>query len=62
MVKYSAEAADIGKSTKARASNLRVHYKHCRETCAAIKGLNLKRAQRFLEEVIAHKDIVPFRR
>lgn len=24
--------------------------------------MNLKRAQRFLEEVIAHKDIVPFRR
>merc|ERR1712159_163854 len=28
----------------------------------AIKGLSLKRAQRYLEEVIAHKDIVVFRR
>jgi len=38
----------------------RVHYKNTRETCAALKGLTLKRAQRFLEDVIAHKDIVPY--
>ena len=60
MGKYSTEADDVGKSTKARASNLRIHYKNCRETCAALKGLPLKRAQRFLEDVISHKDIVPF--
>ncbi len=33
-----------------------------RETAAAIKGLTLKRAQKFLEDVVAHKAAVPFRR
>merc|ERR1712137_44310 len=36
--------------------------KNTTETANAIKGLTLKRAQRYLEDVIAHKDIVPFRK
>jgi large subunit ribosomal protein L17e len=47
---------------KARGSNLRVHFKNTRETCQAIKGLSLKRAKAFLNDVINHKDCVPFRR
>jgi large subunit ribosomal protein L17e len=39
-----------------------VHFKNTRESAQALKGLSLKRAQRFLQDVIAHKDIVPFRR
>jgi len=62
MGKYSSEPLDASKSCKARGSNLRVHYKNTRETAMALKGLGLKRAQRFLEDVIAHKDIVPFKR
>jgi large subunit ribosomal protein L17e len=62
MGKYSTEPLDASKACKARGSNLRVHFKNTQETARAIKGLSLKRAQRFLEDVIAHKDIVPFRR
>ena len=28
----------------------------------AIKGMQLKKAQKYLQNVIAHKDIIPFRR
>jgi len=59
---YSAHPADEAKSCKTRGSNLRVHFKNTREAAMAIKGLSLKRAQRFLQDVIKHKDIVPVRR
>merc|ERR1712086_868727 len=62
MGKYSTEPVDAAKACKAKGSNLRVHFKNTREAAMAIKGLSLKRAQRFLEDVIAHKDIVVFRR
>ena len=62
MGKYSQEPVDAAKSCKARGSNLRVHMKNTRETAMALKGMTLKKAQKFLQDVIAHKDIVPFRR
>jgi len=55
------EAPDASKACKARGSNLRVHYKNTRETAAAILGYSLKKAKKYLTEVIAHKDIIPFR-
>jgi hypothetical protein len=33
-----------------------------RETAYQIRGYSLKKAKQYLEDVIAHKDIVPFRR
>merc|ERR1711935_475334 len=62
MVKYSREPQDMSKCCKARGNNLRVHYKNSRETANAVKGMTIKKAQKFLQDVIAHKDIVPFRR
>ncbi len=47
---------------KARGDNLRVHFKHCREIAHTIKGMNAIRAREFLENVVAHKEAVPFRR
>eukprot|EP01083_Nonionella_stella_P064213 167166_1 len=61
MVKYSATAENPEKTCKTRASNLRVHYKNTREAAHVLKGMKLKRAQRYLNEVIGHKDIVPFK-
>ena len=61
MGKYSV-TLDSAKTCKAQGSNLRTKYKNMRETCAAIKNMPLKKAQRYIEDVIAHKDIVPFRR
>ncbi|GIY32349.1 60S ribosomal protein L17 [Caerostris extrusa] len=63
MGRYSSEPDNATKSMqKARGSNLRVHFKNTRETAQAIKKMSLRRAQRFLKNVIAKKEIVPFRR
>jgi len=62
MGRYSAEAVDATKSCKASGANLRVSYKNTHETAVAIKGYGIKKAQAYLKAVIAHTDIIPFRR
>ncbi|KAI4343380.1 hypothetical protein L6164_010735 [Bauhinia variegata] len=62
MVKYSREPNNPTKSCKARGSDLRVHFKNTRETAHAIRKLPLAKAKRYLEDVIAHKQAIPFRR
>jgi len=47
---------------KAKGSDLRVHFKNTRECAMALKGLTLRKAQKYLEDIIAHKRAVPFRR
>merc|ERR1711872_745780 len=46
----------------AKGSNLRVHFKNTRETAQAIKAMPLHRATKYLKNVVAKKEIVPFRR
>eukprot|EP00252_Welwitschia_mirabilis_P002365 TRINITY_DN1229_c0_g2_i1.p1 TRINITY_DN1229_c0_g2~~TRINITY_DN1229_c0_g2_i1.p1 ORF type:complete len:179 (-),score=29.14 TRINITY_DN1229_c0_g2_i1:424-960(-) len=62
MVKYSREPDNATKAAKARGSDLRVHFKNTREAAQAIKKLPLAKAKRYLEDVIAHKQAIPFRR
>jgi len=62
MAKYSSEPDNPTKSCKAKGSNLRVHFKNTRETAQAIKKMGLRRAQKFLKNVMSKKEIVPFRR
>jgi len=62
MVKYAREPDNPTKACKARGSDLRVHFKNTRETAQAIKGLTLVKAKRYLEDVLAHKQAIPFRR
>ncbi|KAI4340643.1 hypothetical protein MLD38_025456 [Melastoma candidum] len=62
MVKYSREPENPTKSCKARGSDLRVHFKNTRETAFAIRKLPLAKAKRYLEDVLAHKQAIPFRR
>merc|ERR1712226_1733458 len=62
MVRYAREPAKENTSAKAHGRDLRVHFKTSRETAMAIRGMELNRAKKYLEDVIAHKDIVPFRR
>lgn len=50
------------KSCKARGSYLRVHFKNTRETANAIKRMTLRRATRYLKNVVNKKEIVPFKR
>ncbi|RZB73331.1 60S ribosomal protein L17-1 isoform B [Glycine soja] len=47
---------------KARGADLRVHFKNTRETAFAIRKLPLVKAKRYLEDVLAHKQAIPFRR
>jgi large subunit ribosomal protein L17e len=47
---------------KARGNFLRVHFKNTRETAAPLKGLPLKKAIQYLEDVKEKKQCVPFRR
>eukprot|EP00045_Choanoeca_perplexa_P020731 m.4937 g.4937 ORF g.4937 m.4937 type:complete len:177 (+) comp7297_c0_seq1:131-661(+) len=64
MVRYARQIAgdDAERTVKTRGSYLRVHYKNTRETVHAIKSMTLSRAMRFLENVKAKKEIVPFKR
>ncbi|KAL4192492.1 hypothetical protein AMTRI_Chr06g194540 [Amborella trichopoda] len=50
------------KLARPRGSDLRVHFKNTRETAFAIRKLPLAKAKRYLEDVLAHKQAIPFRR
>mmetsp|Transcript_16689 Transcript_16689/g.36099 ORF Transcript_16689/g.36099 Transcript_16689/m.36099 type:complete len:189 (+) Transcript_16689:46-612(+) len=62
MVKYAREPENATKSAKARGSDLRVHFKNTREAAFALRGKELGKAKRYLEDVLAHKRAIPFRR
>ncbi|KAF9668012.1 hypothetical protein SADUNF_Sadunf15G0082500 [Salix dunnii] len=49
-------------SCKARGSDLRVHFKNTRETAFSIRKMRLDKAKMYLEDVLAHKQAIPFRR
>eukprot|EP00999_Lentomonas_sp_LEN2_P001187 NODE_2199_length_627_cov_86.146000_g2149_i0.p1 GENE.NODE_2199_length_627_cov_86.146000_g2149_i0~~NODE_2199_length_627_cov_86.146000_g2149_i0.p1 ORF type:complete len:187 (+),score=47.67 NODE_2199_length_627_cov_86.146000_g2149_i0:78-563(+) len=62
MVKYCNTPKDPDNTVKAQGSDLRVHFKNSREVVKNIKGMTLKKAQKYLQDVSEHKRIVPFRR
>lgn len=53
---------DPERTVKASGRELRVSHKSAREVCKTIKGMMLIQAKRYLEDVIAKKKPVPFRR
>ncbi|KAG8383293.1 hypothetical protein BUALT_Bualt05G0169600 [Buddleja alternifolia] len=61
-VKYSRDPDNQTKSCKARGADLRVHFKNTRETAHAIRKLPLAKAKRYLEDVLVHKQAIPFTR
>merc|ERR1719261_794429 len=62
MVKYSRQPANDTKTAKCRIDDLRAHYKNTYNTARACRGLNLLKAIEYMEAVLEHKAIVPFRR
>jgi len=62
MVKYSREPTNPSKACKAMGVDLRVSFKNSYNVCQAIKGMNLKAAQKYLEDVMEKKQCIPFRR
>jgi len=61
MVKYSRDAENSSKSCKASGSDLRVHFKNTCVTADAIRHMPLKKAKKYLEDVLEHKQAIPFR-
>ena len=45
-----------------RIADLRAHFQNTFETARAVKGLKLKKAIRYMDDVLEHKQIIPFRR
>lgn len=65
MVRYSVNGITPDKEAKlakARGAFLRVHFKNTREAGAAISGRKLSNAIKYLEDVKAHKQAIPYRR
>ena len=62
MVKYSRQPAEPTKSAKCRADDLRVHFKNTYETARACRGLTLNAALTYMDRVLEHTSIIPFRR
>lgn len=62
MVRYATVPENKAKSAFARGAYLRVHFKNTREAAAALKGLKLKKALKYLENVKEKAECIPFRR
>merc|ERR1711935_1044440 len=56
------QPAEPTKSAKCRVDDLRAHYKNTYETARACRGLNLNKAIQYMERVLEHTAIIPFRR
>ena len=46
---------------QAKGSDLRVHFKNTREAAMAIKNMELVKAKDYLQAVLEHKRVIPFR-
>ena len=60
-IKYSCES-DPRTSSRAMGYELHISPKHSREICSTIKKMKTPKAKQFLENVIALKQAVPFKR
>ena len=59
---YARNPTNEDKAVKANATNLRVHYKQCREVGHHLKGKKVVDALKYLERVTEFKSAVPFKR
>jgi len=62
MVKYSSKPANDTKTAMCRVDDLRSHYKNIYNVARACRGMNVLKAIAYMENVLEHKAIVPFRR
>ncbi|CCU97987.1 unnamed protein product [Malassezia sympodialis ATCC 42132] len=63
MARYAFDDTKLPEKTaKSRGAYLRVHFKNTRETAAAISGMKLQKAYAYLDNVVEHKQAIPFRR
>eukprot|EP00117_Sycon_ciliatum_P010342 scpid106807/ scgid12274/ 60S ribosomal protein L17 len=60
--KYAREPAEPTKAAKTQVKDLRAHYKNTYEVARSVKGLRLLKAIKYLQAVLEHKQIIPFRK
>jgi large subunit ribosomal protein L22 len=61
-VNYAYQPEDETKAAKAMGYEMDISFKHAVEICRAIKGRKVQDAIRYLEDVVAMKRVVPFRK
>jgi large subunit ribosomal protein L17e len=49
-------------AAKSRVDDLRAHFKNTYETSRSVRGMKLKKAIKYLEDVLEHKNAIPYRR
>ena len=59
---YSFQNYDKTKHVRASIREKDISHKHSREIALAVKGRSIDKAREFLENVIARKEAVPYRR
>lgn len=62
MVKYSRQPAEPTKSAKSKVKDMRVHYKNTYNTALMVKGMRIKKAISYMDQVLEHKAIIGFRK
>ncbi len=62
MVKYSRKPAEPTKSAQSKVKDLRAHFKNTYNVTLAVKGMRIKKAISYLEDVLEHKQIIGFRK
>ncbi|TFF98104.1 MAG: 50S ribosomal protein L22 [Promethearchaeota archaeon] len=60
--KYAISGLDPDRTAKAVGKDVKASPKHIREICNVIRGMNLQKAKRYLENVVDKKSAVPFKR
>lgn len=49
-------------AAKCRVNDLRAHFKNTYETARLVRGMKVKKAIKYMEDVLEHKQCIPYRR
>eukprot|EP01061_Rhynchopus_euleeides_P007935 TRINITY_DN16_c0_g3_i3.p1 TRINITY_DN16_c0_g3~~TRINITY_DN16_c0_g3_i3.p1 ORF type:complete len:213 (+),score=63.52 TRINITY_DN16_c0_g3_i3:73-639(+) len=60
MVKYCAQPKNADQAALAKGSDMRIHFKNTWQVARTLRGMTLKKAQKYLEDVLEHKRCIPY--
>jgi large subunit ribosomal protein L17e len=60
--KFAREPANPDKAVKSCGNDIRAHFKNTYNTARALKGMTVKAAQKYLNQVLEHQRCIPYRR
>lgn len=61
-IKYAYNQEDKSKTARAMGKSLKISPKHSVEICRALRGMKVENAKNYLDEVIAMKKPIPFKK